>query len=234
MPFGLKNAPTTFQRLMDIVLKGTTDFCQWYIDDISIFSLTWDTHILTVLTRLQSSGLTLQLPKCLFGAKTCEFLGHRIGPGYISPQQAKVDAVANFVRPVRKKDIRSFLGLAGYYSQYIPRFSCIAAPLSDLTRIQGPDIIEWTPECQQAFKSLKQSISSQPTLAPPDYSKPFLLQTLQIAELEQCYHRPQIKEIIPLPFTPGSFLTENNVTNHGTRRTSNCRGMQTLLVILSW
>ena len=101
----------TFQRLMDIVLKGTTDFCRWYID-ISIFCLNWDTHIenlRTVLTRLQSSGLTLQLPKCLFEAKTCEFLGHKIGPGYISPQQDKVDAVANFVRPVRKKDIRSFL-----------------------------------------------------------------------------------------------------------------------------
>ena len=72
MPFGLKNAPATFQRLMDIVLKGTTDFYRWYIDDISIFSLTWDTHIehlLTVFTRLQSSGLTLQLLKCLFGAK---------------------------------------------------------------------------------------------------------------------------------------------------------------------
>ena len=178
MPFGLKNAPATFQRLMDIVLKGTTDFCRWI--DISIFSLTWDTHIehlRTVLTRLQSSVLTLQLPKCLFEAKTCEFLGHKIGPGYISPQQAKVDAVANFARPVRKKDIRSFLGLAGYYHRYIPWFSCIAAPLSDLTRIQGPDTREWTPECQQAFESLKQGISSQPTLALPDYSKLFLLQT---------------------------------------------------------
>ena len=90
MPFGLKNAPATFQRLMDIVLKGTTDFCRWYIDDISIFSLTWDTHIehlRTVLIRLQSSsGLTLKLPKCLFGAKTCEFFGHKMGAGYISPQ----------------------------------------------------------------------------------------------------------------------------------------------------
>ena len=102
MPFWLKNAPATFQRLMDIVLKGTTDFCRWYID-ISIFSLTWDTHIEhlhTVVIRLQSSGLTLQLPKCLFGAKTCEFLRHKIGPGYILPQQAKVDSVANFVTPV--------------------------------------------------------------------------------------------------------------------------------------
>ena len=164
---------------MDIVLKGTTDFCRWYID-ISIFSLTWDTHIellRTVLTRLQSSGLTLQLPKCLFEAKTCEFLRYKIGPGYISPQQARGDAVANFVRPVQKKDIRSFLCLPGYYRRYIPWFSCIAASLSDLSRIQGPDIIEWTPECQQAFESLKQGIASQPTLAPPDYSKPFLLQT---------------------------------------------------------
>ena len=165
---------------MNLVLKDTTNFATCYIDDISVYSLAWTEHIdhiREVLTRLQTAGLTLQLSKCKLGAQSCEFLGHRVSARAISPQTVKVEAIFNFQRPLLKKDVRSFLGLIGYYRRYNPQFSSLAAPLSDLTKAQEPDTIQWTDQCQQSFENLKQVLATPPTLAPPDYSKPFLLQT---------------------------------------------------------
>ena len=145
MPVGLRNAPATFQQLMDLVLKDTTNFAKCYIDDISVYSQAWTEHIdhiREVLTSLQTAGLTLQLSKCKLGAQSCEFLGHHVSAGAISPQTAKVEAIINFRRPLQKKDVRSFLGLIGYYRRYIPQFSSLAAPLSDLTKAQEPDTIK--------------------------------------------------------------------------------------------
>ena len=109
----------------------------------------------------------------MFGTTSCDFLGHRIGARYITPQEAKISAVANFCCPTTKKDVRSFLGLAEYYRRYIRNFSGIAAPLSDLTVAIAPDKVEWTPSCQQALKVL----TSSPVLSPPDYDLPFVLLT---------------------------------------------------------
>ena len=95
----------------------------------------------------------------------------------VSPQQAKVSAMASFYRPITKKDVRSFLGLAGYYRRYIPNSSVIAAPLSDLTSKLDPEKAVWTEECQYVFDKLKLALTTNPTLAPPDYDRPFLLQT---------------------------------------------------------
>ena len=89
MPFGLRNAPSTFQRLMDVVLQSTSKFTRCYIDDISIFSQNWTDHLVhirEVLSKLERAGLTLQLKKCTFGSDYCEFLGHQVGAGKISPQ----------------------------------------------------------------------------------------------------------------------------------------------------
>ena len=95
MPFGLKNAPATFQCLMDNILAETTEYAVWYIDDVCVFSASWAEHLLhinIVLTKLEEAALTLQLYKCLFGTSHCEFLGHHVGGGKLSPQQAKIDA----------------------------------------------------------------------------------------------------------------------------------------------
>ena len=157
MPFGLRNAPSTFQRLMDVVLQGTSKFTRCYIDDISIFSQNWTDHLMhirEVLSKLERAGLTLQLKKCTFGSDYCEFLGHQVGAGKISPQTANTEAVANYQQPRTKTDIRSFLGLAGYYRWYIPNFSAIAAPLSDCTKTSASEMIEWTEDCKKAFESL--------------------------------------------------------------------------------
>ena len=180
MPFGLKNAPATFQRLMDTILHNATEFAVWYIDDICIFSCTWDDHLShldVILTKLREANLTLQLVKCVFAAPSCDFLGHHVAEGIISPQKAKTEAVDNFRKPKTKKDVRSFLGLTRYYRRYIPNFSTISAPLSDLTKNNHPDIIEWTNDCQKAFDTLKRLLTSQPTLAPPDNNKPFIVHT---------------------------------------------------------
>ena len=174
MPFGLRNAPSTFQRLMDVVLH------RCYIDDISIFSQNWTDHLLhicEVLSKLERAGLTLQLKKCTFGSDYCEFLGHQVGAGKISPQTAKTEAVANYQQPRTKTDIRSFIGLAGYYRRYIPNFSAIAAPLSDCTKTSASEKIEWTEDCKKACESLKNVLTSKSALVPPNYSNQFILHT---------------------------------------------------------
>ena len=119
----------------------------------------------------------MQLRKCSFGATSCEFLGHSIGDGKISPQEAKILAVSNFKRPRTKKDVRCFLELAGYYRRYIKNFSGLTVPLSNLTKTLRSDSVIWTDECQKAFDSLKVALTSRPTLTPPDYGKQFVLQT---------------------------------------------------------
>ena len=114
MQFGLRNALATFQRVMDLVLKDTTNFAKCYIDDISVYSQAWRDHIDhigEVLTSLQTAGLTLQLSKCKLGAQSCEFLGHHVSARAISPQTAKLEAIINFHHPLQKKDVRSFPGV---------------------------------------------------------------------------------------------------------------------------
>lgn len=180
MPFGLKNAPATFQRLMDDLLRDLAEFTNVYIDDVAIFSSTWQdhlAHIRSVLTRLQQEGLTIQPAKSQLGVTSCTFLGHVVGHGSISPQEAKLVSIRQFQQPRSKHDVRAFLGLCGYYRHFIPHFSGIAAPLSDLTKKIETDPVHWTPQCDTAFEKLKQLLCTKPVLAPPDFSKQFYLQT---------------------------------------------------------
>ena len=97
--------------------------------------------------------------------------------GKISPQETKITAIQNFRRPKTKKDVRAFLGLAGYYRRFIPNFCGTAAPLSDMTSAATPDPVDWTTECQTAFQTLKDALSTTLVLTPPDYSNKFLLLT---------------------------------------------------------
>ena len=178
MPFGLRNAPATFQRLMDCILGELNEFTNVYIDDISVFSANWDDHLTRlVLTCLKEEGLMIQAAKSQLGMNTCKFLVHVVGKGGITPQQAKTRAVEEFRQPLNKSDVRAFLGLVGYYRKFIPAFSSTAAPLTDLTKKSYPDIVNWTPECEQSFTKLKQLLCNQPVLRAPDYNIPFTLQT---------------------------------------------------------
>ena len=175
-----------------------------------MFSKTWNDHLLhleTVLTKLQDAQLTLQLAKCVFAAPSCDFLGHHVAEG-ISPQKAKTASIENFQQPKTKKDVRSFLGLVSYYRRYIPNFSAISSPLSDLTKNRcRPDIIEWTDACQKAFTTLKQLLTSHPILAPPNYDLPFLLYTMRLTVvLVLCYRKVKGNKNTLSPSTLGNFF----------------------------
>ncbi|XP_078246340.1 uncharacterized protein LOC144588102 [Pogona vitticeps] len=180
LSFGLRNAPATFQRLMDQTLAGLSDFTVAYIDDIGIFSNTWEDHLIhleVVLQRLSAAGLTVKASKCQLGSPEIKYLGHMVGGGMIKPLEAKIEAVRDWPRPNTKKKVKSFLGLVGYYRKFIPRFSEIAAPLTDLTKKKADDRIPWTSDCEAAFQRLKEALIHYPVLRAPDFDREFIIYT---------------------------------------------------------
>ena len=134
MPFGLSGAPASFQRLMDHVTRDIHSFALAYLDDLVIFSLTWKDHldhISTVLRRLAEAGLVVKPSKCLFAATECVYLGHTIGGGKVHPVKDKLESIKQFPVPKEKREVRAFLGLAGYYRRLIKNFAETAVPLTD-------------------------------------------------------------------------------------------------------
>ncbi|CAM5076925.1 unnamed protein product [Natator depressus] len=180
LPFGLRNAPATFQRLVDGLLAGLGEYAVAYLDDVAIFSDSWADHLehlQKVLERIREAGLTVKAKKCQIGLNKVTYLGHQVGQGTISPLQAKVDAIQKWPVPKSKKQVQSFLGLAGYYRRFVPHYSQIAAPLTDLTKKKQPNAVQWTEKCQKAFNKLKATLMSDPVLRAPDFDKPFLVTT---------------------------------------------------------
>lgn len=180
MPFGMMNASATFQRLVDTVLKDCKPFCRQYIDDVAIFSDTWEDHLKhldTVLTKIQDAGLTIKPSKSKMAYQEVTYLGHTIGNCKIKPMLDKVESVKEFPTPTTKKNVRSFLGLTGYYRKFVQGYDGIARPMIELTKKAAPKEIKWTPQCQTAFDTLKAKLSTDPVLVTPDFTKEFLLQT---------------------------------------------------------
>ena len=180
MPFGLRGAPATFQRLMDAVTQGLGECCSAYLDDLIIFSSSWEDHIddvRKVMAKLQEAGLTAKPGKCVFGAAKCKYLGHIVGNGAVEPEPSKVKAVVEFPLPNTKTEMRAFLGLTGYYRRFIPNYASLAAGLTDMTKKTAPTQVEWTTSTHKAFKELQHALCSSPLLRSPDFSRPFILQT---------------------------------------------------------
>ena len=161
MPFGLKNAPPTFQRYMSLILKDCAEFCDVYMDDIIIYSQTLEehqVHVREVMQTLRDARLKVKLPKCSFGQETVEFLGHVLNQGKIWMRPEKQKAIQEWKEPLKTaKEVRQFLGLASYYRDYVPGFASLAAPLIALTRKRAA--ILWTWEVQQAFHLLKDALN---------------------------------------------------------------------------
>ena len=180
MPFGLQGASATFQRMMDIVLDDVGEYASAYLDDVVIYSKTWEEHLLhlkEILRRLGRGGLTVKPKKCQFGMEQCTYLGHVVGNGEVRPEQSKQQAVKDFPTPKTKKQVRAFLGLTGYYRKFIPGYAETAAVLTDLTRKTAPNQVDWSAACEQAFNALKSALCSEAVLQSPDFDRPFVLQT---------------------------------------------------------
>ncbi|CAM5150134.1 unnamed protein product [Natator depressus] len=158
LPFGLRNALTTFQRLVDGLLVGLGEYAVAYLDDVAIFSDSWADHLehlQKVLERIREAGLTVKAKKCQIGLNRVTYLGHQVGQGTISPLQAKVDAIQKWPVPKSKKQVQSFLGLAGYYRRFVPQYSQIATPLTDLTKKKQPKPFSGPKSVRRPLTSLK-------------------------------------------------------------------------------
>lgn len=180
MPFGLKNAPSTFQRAMENVLRGLiNEICVVYMDDIIIFSTSLQEHITNiekVFQRLRESNFKIQLDKSEFLKHETAYLGHIVTPEGIKPNPDKVHAIKNFPIPRTTKEIKSFLGLLGYYRKFIPNFSQLAKPLTSCLK-KGAKINTEDPKYLNAFRICQEILMNDPILIYPDFEKEFNVTT---------------------------------------------------------
>ena len=179
LPFGLCGAPSTFDRAMKIIMSGLNyESCLCYFDDIIIPSIDINQHcerLGLVLERLQKANLRVKASKCLFGADKVVYLGHTVSARGIHTEPSKIEAVKKMCPPNNVEQVRSFLGLAGYYRKFIPNFATIAAPLTSLTK-KGCKF-QWLTVHQRSFDLLKRQLCNAPILVYPQLDAPFILQT---------------------------------------------------------
>ena len=180
MPFGLKNAPATFQRMMNNTLaEFIGKICFVYLDDVIIFSTSLEEHensLIKILTKLKEVNLQVQLDKTEFLKKETEFLGHIVTTDGIKPNPKKLDAIEKFPLPKTIKEIQGFLGLTGYYRKFIHDYAKIAKPMT--IYLKKDKIINTNDkEYNKSFNELKKLISNDPILIYPDFNKTFTLTT---------------------------------------------------------
>lgn len=176
LAFGMRNAPATFQRLMQVVLSGVPN-CNAYLDDVVIYSKTWEDHVKSlelVFSRLAAASLTLNLAKCEIGKAVVTYLGKQVGQGCVKPVEAKVTAILEFPTPRNKRELRRFLGMSGYYRGFCCNFSTVVSSLTDL--LSTTKSFKWSTECDKAFKAAKDLLCHAPVLSAPNFDLPFKLQ----------------------------------------------------------
>ena len=179
MPFGLKGAPATFQRLMTSVLgEFNWKILLIYLDDVIIYSRSVEEHfehLTRVFTKIREARLKLQPTKCSFARTQVRYLGHVISSSGVEPDPEKVRAIKEYPRPSSVSELRRFLGMASYYRRFIAEFAEIAQPLHALTT---NDIsFQWSETCEKAFQNLLHCLSSTPVLVFPDFSQQFVVET---------------------------------------------------------
>lgn len=179
MPFSLKNAPSTFQRIMDNVLRELGGkCCLYYMDDIIVYSTSLQEHednLRSVFKKLQKANLKVQLDKCEFMHKEIAFLGHIISTEGVKPNPDKIKAIKNFPISTTEKQIKSFLGLLGYYRKFINNFAKITKPLTECLRKGNK--IKVDSKYKECLENCKNLLCNEPILQYPDFSKPFVLTT---------------------------------------------------------
>ncbi|KAL8624277.1 hypothetical protein ACOMHN_034000 [Nucella lapillus] len=179
LPFGMVNAPAVFTRMMRKLLKGLKGV-ENFMDDILIASETWEEHmsqLAEVLLRLRRANLTARPTKCQIGYPDLEFLGFVVGENTKQPEKSKIEQMLSSARPKSKTEVRSLLGLIGFYREFVPNFAAITSPLSDLTKKGQPPVVQWTEAAEKALKTVKERLGTYPILKLPDMSKQFTLRT---------------------------------------------------------
>ena len=178
MPFGVKNAPAVFSRLMSDVMRGLAwNGVAIYLDDLIIGGRNFEEHmelLKEVFSRLRAAGLTIKSSKVILCQKTLRFLGHLVSVDGIAPDPDKIKVILDWPRPKTTKDVRSFLGLCNYYMEFAPNLQLLAKPLNELT---VKTKFQWTDEREEAFTKLKTALTSTPILAFPDMNQVFELST---------------------------------------------------------
>ena len=179
LPFGLCNAPASFERLMERVLSGLHwKICLVYLDDIIVYSNSFEQHIerlQQVLDCLNAAGLKLKPQKCRLFKTEVLYLGFIVCAEGVKSDPEKVQKVRDWPVPSNVTEVRSFLGLCSYYRKFVPNFSEVAVALFDLTKKNVK--FSWGPECQKAFELLKRALQESAVLAYPNFERPFILDT---------------------------------------------------------
>jgi hypothetical protein len=178
MPFGLVTAPATFARVMRALKLN--DCAINFFDDILIASVLWKSHLQDVedvLEKLCLAGLTARPTKIFAGFGVLSFLGHIVGQGKLRPEDNKVEKILHVNAPTTKRQVRSLLGLVGYYRKFVPNFASVTAPISDLLSAKAGSKLKWTESCQVALDTIQARMSSHPVLLLADLSKPFMVRT---------------------------------------------------------
>ena len=177
MPFGLMNAPSTFQATMNSLFRPLLRrYVLVFFDDILVFSPTWSQHLQhlgEVLRLLVQNCFYVNRKKCLFGRQSIEYLGHIISGKGVAMDPTKIQCIRDWPVPRNVKGVRGFLGLTGYYRKFIKDYGRIAKPLTELTKKDG---FKWSTGAQQAFEELKTKLSTYPVLTLPDFSKEFVVE----------------------------------------------------------
>ncbi|KAE9036535.1 hypothetical protein PR002_g7031 [Phytophthora rubi] len=195
MPFGLTNAPSTFQRMMNSVLRGLTWVtCLVYLDDIIVYTRGGiERHVVElacVLERLAEAGLTLKLKKCVFATQRTEYLGYELSSAGVRTLERLVSAVRAFPQPRDEVEVKRFVHLDGYYRRFIKGFGAIMAPMTKLLRKSVE--WEWTEAQQTAFEHVKAVLTTKPLLIYPDFRLPFRVVTdASITGLQACLMQDQ-------------------------------------------
>ncbi|CAL1391412.1 unnamed protein product [Linum trigynum] len=178
MPFGLCNAPSTFQAVMNEIFRPMLrKFVLVFFDDILVYSPDMESHqdhVRKVLLTLRHHKFFVKFSKCAFGLQEIEYLGHIITNRGVKVDPSKIQAMLDWPRPTTVTELRGFLGLTGYYRKFVRDYGSIARALTNLLK-KGQ--FDWSPAAEEAFHKLKTAMSSTPVLAMPNFNAPFIIET---------------------------------------------------------
>jgi len=177
---GIKTSPSWLNKLMVKVLRGTEDFASCLMDDISIYSDTWDDHmkhIRMVLERLRAACLTANVSKCQFCLQSIKIMGYTLVDGNLMPSDDKIEAILKLGPAKTKKGVKSILGLSGYYRGMQPNFAETTYCLTQLLRKDQPEKVRWEQKHTDALETIKRNLVSKPILVGPKFDREFIVQT---------------------------------------------------------